>query len=149
MATSHETRGDGDGFGPIELFVVEFPGESPDRGVISALQDLGADGLVALVDLVVVVRRSDMEIVVTEFAQGDGAIELIGEGLVGQDDIDAASVDLGPGRGVALAALEMRWATELASALARAGGKVADVALIPAHVVNALVGAAASIAEEN
>lgn len=126
-------------FGPIELFTVEFSGDRPDAGVLAVLRELSSADTVRLVDLVTVARRFDEQIVVTELSEAADGLELIGAGLVGQDDIDEAAFDLLPGRGVALAALEMRWAVALSGALASAGGTVSSVALIPAPVVNELV----------
>lgn len=130
-------------FGPIELFVVAFDGEGPDTGVLSALEDLGDGSAVRLVDLVVAVRLSDGTVQVSELADLpadlSGAVDLVAEGLIGDEDIEDAIEGVTAGSGIALAALEMRWAARLSSALATAGGHVAHVALIPGPVVNELV----------
>lgn len=130
-------------FGPIELFVVAFDGDGPDAGVLSALADLGDESAVRLVDLVVAVRRADGTVQVSELADLpvdlSGAVDLVAEGLIGEEDIEDAVEGVAAGSGIALAALEMRWAADLSSALASAGGHVAHVALIPGPVVNELV----------
>lgn len=130
-------------FGPIELFIVAFEGAEPDAGVMSALHDLGDDASVRLVDLVVAVRRADGSVQVQELADLpvdlSGAVDLVAEGLIGEEDIDDAIEGVEPGFGIALAALEMRWAARLSSTLAAAGGHVAHVALIPGPLVNELV----------
>ncbi len=130
-------------FGPIELFIVTFEGDRPDPGVLSALKDLGDGSSVRLVDLVVAVRLGDGAVRVSEpedlALDVSSAVELVAEGLIGEEDIEDALEGVAPGSGIALAALEMRWATQLSSALAAAGGHVAHVALIPGPLVNQLV----------
>lgn len=130
-------------FGAIELFIVTFEGDQPDAGVLSALQAINDEGSVRLVDLVVAIRTEEGDVRVSELAElsGDlaGQVELFAEGLIGEEDIADAVEGVAPGSGIALAALEMRWATRLSSALAAAGGHVAHVALIPGPVVNELV----------
>lgn len=142
-------------FGPLELFIVAFDGDKPDASVLAALRDLGDGSAVRLVDLVVAVRLPDGEVRVSEIADLgldlSGAIDLVGEGLVGDEDVADAIEDVAPGSGIALAALEMRWAANLSSALASTGGHVVHVALIPGPAVNQLVaeGLLASTAGED
>lgn len=130
-------------FGPLELFIVTFDGDRPDARVLSALKDLGDGSSVRLVDLVVAVRLADGTVRVSELADLPidltGTVDLVGEGLIGEEDIEDAVEAVPIGAGIALAALEMRWATQLSSALASAGGHVAHIALIPGPVVNQLV----------
>lgn len=130
-------------FGAIELFIVTFEGDQPDAGVLSALQALNNEGSVRLVDLVVAIRTEEGGVRVSELAdlsaELSASVDLVAEGLIGDEDIADAVDGVEPGSGIALAALEMRWATRLSSALAAAGGHVAHVALIPAPVVNELV----------
>lgn len=142
-------------FGPIELFVVEFDGVDADDRVLAALAELDAGGQVRLVDLVVVARLDDGTVRVSELRDLRGPLTaasgLTAEGLIGQQDIEDVAESLRPGAGVALAALEMRWATALATALNAAGGHTSHVALIPAPAVNELVaaGIAAATTQED
>lgn len=130
-------------FGPIELFIVGFDGDRPDAGVLSALKDLGDESSVRLVDMVIAVRLPDGSVKVSELTDLpvdlSGAVDLVAEGLIGEEDIEDAVEGVAPGAGIALAALEMRWAAHLSSALAAAGGQVEHVALIPGPLVNELV----------
>lgn len=138
-------------FGPIELFVVEFDGVGPDEQVLVSLEELDHDGTVRLVDLVIVARLEDGTTRVSELGdlrgRSAGTAGLAAEGLIGDEDIEDVVDGLRPGTGVALVALEMRWATALSSALAAAGGRVAHVALIPAPAVNELVAAGVTAAD--
>lgn len=131
-------------FGPIELFIVTFDGSRPDVGVLTALREIG-DSTVRLVDLVVAVRLEDGTVKVSELADLpvdlSSSVDLVAEGLIGDEDIEDAVEGVKPGSGIALAALEMRWAAHLSTALAAAGGHVAHVALIPGPVVDELINA--------
>ncbi|MGL3150506.1 DUF6325 family protein [Microbacterium sp. A82] len=139
-------------YGPIDVYVVEFEGEGLAPTVLDALLELSATGTVRVVDLVVVTRMSDGEVRVTELRE-DAANALSGigldleiEGLIGEEDIAESIAGVAPGFGVALAAIEMRWATALASRLAAAQGRVVRTERVPAPLVNELV--AASLAAD-
>lgn len=130
-------------FGPIQLLIVEFEGDRPDPAALAALRDLGDGDAVRLVDIVVAVRLVDGELRVHELEDMPvdlaNAVDLAAEGLIGEEDIADAAEGLQPGFGVALVAMEMRWAAHLSSTLAAVGGHVAHIALIPGPVVNELV----------
>lgn len=130
-------------FGPLELFVVTFDGVTPDAGVLSALRSLGDGTSVRLVDLVIAVRLADGTVRVSELVDLpvdlSGVVDLVAKGLIGEEDVEDAVEAVPPGSGIALAAMEMRWAANLSSTLAAAGGHVAHIALIPGPVVNELV----------
>lgn len=135
-------------YGPIEVYVVEFEGEGLAPAVLDALLTLSASGTVRVVDLVVVARRADGSVHLTELRE-DAAHALSGigleleiEGLIGEDDIAESIAHTAPGFGVAIAAIEMRWATELASRLASEGGRVVRTERVPAPLVNELVSTA-------
>lgn len=132
-------------YGPIEVFVVEFTGDSVSPDVLEALLELSASGTVRVVDLVVVARHLDGSVRVTELQEeaskalsGIG-VELEIEGLIGDDDIADSIADVSPGFGVAIAAIEMRWAKALASRLAAASGRVVRTERISAPLVHELV----------
>lgn len=130
-------------FGPVEVFVVEFDGEAPDAGVLAAVADLAVSDTVRVLDLVIAVRRSDHSVQITEMRESASGVisELVMdlEGVIGEDDISEAIAETPAGSGVAILALEMRWARTLASRVADAGGRVVRAERIPAPIVNELV----------
>ena len=130
-------------YGPVEVFVVEFDGDSPDAGVLDAVVELASSDTVWVLDLVIAVRRTDGSVQVTEMRESTGGAvsELVMEleGVIGDDDI-AESIDATrPGFGIAILALEMLWAKTLASRVASAGGRVVRAERIAAPLVNDLV----------
>lgn len=141
-------------YGPIDVYVVEFEGEGLSPAVLDALLELSATGTVRVVDLVVVTRNADGSVDVSELRDNAAkALSGIGldleiEGLIGQDDIAESIADVSPGFGVAIAAIEMRWATTLASRLAAASGRVVRTERISAPLVDELVAIATATKHE-
>ncbi len=139
-------------YGPVELYLVGFEGDRPDPGVIRALADLVASGLLRLLDFVVVSKSEtgDVDIVEIENASalyGLDDLELAELGIAGEEDI-LELAELVPEGGTALVvALELAFARTLAENLARAGAVVLSAERIPAPIVNAVIDAAQSEGE--
>lgn len=132
-------------YGPIDVYVVEFEGDGLSPAVLDALLELSASGTVRIVDLVVATRGQDGSVQVTELREDSAkalsgiGIDLEIEGLIGEEDINGSMDGVAPGFGVAIAAIEMRWAISLASRLAAASGRVVLTERIPAPLVHELV----------
>lgn len=147
MSTSSGTRFT---YGPIDVYVVEFEGDGLSPAVLDALLELSASGTVRVVDLVVATRAADGTVEVTELRENAAmalsgmGLELEIEGLIGEDDIAGSIAATAPGFGVAIAAIEMRWATTLASRLAAASGRVVRTERISAPLVEELLASAAA-----
>lgn len=135
-------------YGPIDVYVVEFEGERVDPAVLDSLLGLSASGTVRVVDIIVAVRAHDGTVRVTELrddavtAMSVFGVELEIEGLLSDEDVEDAVAVVAPGYGVAIAAIELRWAAGLAARLNAAGGRVVRTERIPGPEVNALVAAA-------
>ena len=139
-------------YGPVELYLVGFEGDRPDPGVIRALADLVASGLVRLLDFVVVSKSEDGAVEIVEIEDeialdGLDDLELAELGIAGEEDI-LELAELVPNGGTALVvALELAFARTLAEQLAAAGAVVLSAERIPAPVVNAVIYAAQSEGE--
>lgn len=134
-------------FGPVELYVVGFEGERPSPGVIGALVDLVGQGIVRLLDFVIIAKSEDGRITVTEIeaeaeAYGFVDVEIVAAGIAGDEDIDEVAELIPPGASAALVALELVYARTLAEQVAQSGGVVLRSERIPAPVVNAVLEAA-------
>ena len=134
-------------FGPVELYLVGFEGERPSPGVMDALLDLVGQGIVRLLDFVIVAKSEDGEITVTEIeaeaeAYGLVDVEILAAGIAGDEDIDEFATHIPPGSSAALVALELVYARTLAEQVAQSGGVVLRTERIPAPVVNAVIEAA-------
>lgn len=132
-------------FGPVELVLAAFPGDSPDKSVLDALVDLAAADTIRLIDLVCVNRDADGNATFIEIEDTDFELpgfELAARGLAAHEDVVEMGSQLAPGTSALLLAVELLWAKNLASRLFEADGFVVDAVRIPAPVVNHALSAA-------
>lgn len=127
-------------YGPVEIYIIEFAGTAPDPAVMRTVEKLSAESVVRVLDMVVATRAEDGTAVITEITDAAGeAPHRAVQGLLGEEDIAAALDMVQPGSGVALVAMELCWAKELAQHLAAAKGRVIHSERIPAPVVNTFI----------
>jgi len=130
--------------GPVEYMVVSFPGNQFRGEVAPALRDLVADGLIRIIDLAFVGKDADGSTVVLELNQlapdvqaAFDAIDIEVNGLLNEDDLQAAADDLPPNSSAALLVWEDVWAARFAQALRNTGGILVDRQLVPHDVAQA------------
>ena len=132
-------------YGPVDLYLIGFEGEQPDRAAIAALSDVLEQGLVSLLDFIIVSRSETGEVTIVELVDDSLlGIDLLEIGLVGEDDVAELAEHVPPGTSAALVALELTWARSLAAKLNATGGVVLRTERIPAPIVNAVADAFAS-----
>jgi hypothetical protein len=138
--------------GPVDLLIVEFPGNQFKGEIAPALRDLITDGTVRVLDLLFVYKDADGEVGSVElaglgpdlepaFADLDGQL---GGGLLDAEDVAQVGADLAPNSSAALIVWENTWAARFVTAMRNAGAKVVDQARIPAEAVAAALDAAAA-----
>ncbi len=138
--------------GPVDLLIVEFPGNQFKGEIAPALRDLVTDGTVRVLDLLFVYKDANGEVGSVElaglgpdlepaFADLDGQL---GGGLLDAEDVAQVGADLAPNSSAALIVWENTWAARFVTAMRHAGAKVVDQARIPAEAVAAAVDAAAA-----
>ena len=136
--------------GPVDLLIVEFPGNQFKGEIAPALRDLVTDGTVRVLDLLFVYKDADGEVGSVElaglgpdlepaFADLDGQL---GGGLLDAEDVAQVGADLALNSSAALIVWENTWAARFVTAMRHAGAKVVDQARIPAEAVAAAVDAA-------
>lgn len=131
-------------YGIVELVVLEFPHDHVPVEVTEQITLLVREPQVRLIDLVRVRRPVQGEIEVAEAADvGEqlrlSGLDLVGAGLIGQEDIDEVAQSLQPGTSALLIVLEHLWAKGLTEAIRGAGGLVLSTERIPAEVVAAVI----------
>lgn len=131
-------------YGPVELYLVGFDGDRPDPSTIAALTDLLDDGLVRLLDFVLISKADDGEVTVTEVEDrtdeyGFGGVELAELGITAEEDILELAEAVPEGSSAMIVALEMVYARRLAESIAASGAVVLSAERIPAPVVNAIM----------
>jgi len=131
-------------YGPVELHLIGFPGDSLDPGVVQALADLLEGGLLRLLDVVIIARSEEGDVTVVEIDDQDdvfGDLVIGAAGLAGAEDIAEFAEHVPPGASAALFVLELLYARELANRLGESGAVLLRTERIPAPIVNAIVDA--------
>ncbi|GAA1958587.1 DUF6325 family protein [Agromyces allii] len=130
-------------YGPVDLYLVGFTGESPDQGTMDALSELVEGGEIRILDFLLVSRSHDDEVTIVEFEDLGGEldidIEVLEAGLVGDEDVEELAALIPQGTSAALVAMELVWAKRLASKFAASGAEVIQAERIPAPIVNAVL----------
>jgi hypothetical protein len=113
--------------GPVELAVIGFPETRFTGAIAPALADLVDGGVISILDLVFVTKDDDGNVAGIEldaledpssFDEVEGEIN----GLLSEEDLQAASELLDPGSSAALIVWENTWARTLVNAILEAGG---------------------------
>jgi hypothetical protein len=128
-------------FGPVELVALAFDAPRIPPPVTRAVLDVAGTGAVTLLDLAVVRRGGDGELVILEARDlGDEvdlvAIELPASGLTGDEDLREIAAAIDPGTSVLVLAIEHTWSRQLVAAAVDAEAAVLLHERVPAAVVN-------------
>ncbi len=128
--------------GPVSYTVIAFPGNKFNGKIIPEIENLVANDVVRILDLVFVMKDEKGDTISLEFDQMDelaafGAIEGEVGGLVNEEDLDHVAANLPEGNSALVIVWEDLWAKPLAEALRGSGGVLVDSARIPADLVEA------------
>jgi hypothetical protein len=140
--------------GPIEVIVVEFPGNRFNGKIIPELRRLVDAGTIRIVDGLLVSREEDAAITILEIDQvtGDPDLTALAElfdtldALISDEDVDALSDSLEPNSSAAILVFEHTWAIPFRDAIVDSGGVLAAAIRIPADVVDNVIAALAETA---
>ncbi|HEY9293533.1 MAG TPA: DUF6325 family protein [Microlunatus sp.] len=131
--------------GPIDVVVLNFPGNQFKGEIVPALRDLVVRDLIRVIDLLLVYKDEDGS-VGTITLEGLGPdlrpsfMEISGQlsgGMLDSEDAEEVAPGLEPGNSAAVLVVENRWLIPFVTAVADAGGEVVDQARVPATVVDA------------
>jgi hypothetical protein len=125
--------------GPVDIVVIAYPADAPMTGeAVPILMDLVERGIIRVLDVLFVMQNEDGTF--SGFEATDLESDRIGDlkvfegassGLLGEDDVSAASEALEPGSAAVMIVYENRWAAPFAAAVRRNGGIVVDNQRIP------------------
>jgi uncharacterized membrane protein len=126
----------------VELAVIAFPGSRFNGEIVPALADLVDSGVVAILDLLVISKSEEGDVLALELGEmEDGGIfdDLDGDvmGLLSAEDIETAGELLEPGNTAALIVWENTWARKLIGAIRDAGGELVAHDRLDAETVRA------------
>lgn len=131
--------------GPLEYLVVEFEGNHFTGEILPELESLRAQGIVRVVDLVLVQKDEVGNITVRELsdlseeeAQPYGPIAGDVLRLLSPEDVIEAAGGVSNNSAAAVALLEHTWAARLREKILKAQGKFISEGLVPPSEVEAL-----------
>ena len=131
-----------DAHGPIDFLLLEFTGGHDLSKAAEELINLVDSGVIRLYDLVAIRKEDDDTYAILELDEyGEHLVLLSGarSGLLGDDDLQAASEIVLPGTTAVLLMYENTWAIPFVSAALDAGGSVVAAKRIPATEVMAVL----------
>ncbi|MBW0271731.1 hypothetical protein ATM97_13720 [Nocardia sp. MH4] len=133
--------------GPVDFLVLTFPGTAVDATVADALAEVVGNGLVTLLDLIVLTM--DEAGTITESEIDDDLVEVGLTGLTAADidlvsaaDVEVVRTSMAPGSTAVILVFEQTWAARLAAAVRDARGEVTLHVQVPRDVVESAVSAA-------
>jgi hypothetical protein len=130
--------------GAVEIAIIAFPGSKFKGEIVPALADLVDSGTIAILDLLVVSKNEEGDVLSLEISEmEDGGVfdDLDGDvmGLLSAEDIETAGELLEPGNTAALIVWENTWARSLIGAIRDAGGQLVAHDRLDAETVNAVM----------
>jgi Family of unknown function (DUF6325) len=135
------------GVGPVDVYIIGFPGNKFTGRIAPAIKELVDDGTIRVLDLLFVMKDADGTVttLAAEDLGQEGAafvsIEVTQPGALGSEDAEEVSDDLPPDSSTLLVAFENLWAAKLVGALQAADAVVIDSIRIPVDVVQAALNA--------
>ena len=140
--------------GPIEVIVVEFPGNRFNGRIIPELRKLVDAGTIRIVDGLLISREEGDAITILEIDQVTGDTDLAAlaelfdtlDALISDEDIESLSESLEPNSSAAILVFEHTWAIPFRDAVVDSGGVLAAAIRIPADVVDNVIAALAETA---
>jgi hypothetical protein len=135
-------------YGPIELLVLEFPGNRFSGEITPALTELVDSGTIRIIDILFVQKDADGNIVEselsdlteTDFADFDPVIDELA-GLLTHEDALYLTAALEPNSSAGIMLFENVWAKRFTDAVVKADGRLVVNERIPRAVIEELVAA--------
>jgi hypothetical protein len=130
--------------GAVEIAIIAFPGSKFKGEIVPALADLVDNGTIAILDLLVISKSEQGDVLSLEIAEmEEGGVfdDLDGDvmGLLSAEDIETAGELLEPGNTAALIVWENTWARSLIGAIKDAGGELVAHDRLDAETVAAVM----------
>jgi hypothetical protein len=134
--------------GPVEILMVEFPGNKFTGEIAPALADLVDQGTIRVIDLLFVTKDAHGKVGAIELSDADDAVRSAFEpiveeasGLLSEEDIEDLGEGLDPDSSAAMLLFEHVWATRFRDAIVDSGGELLARVPIPKEVVDEVIAA--------
>jgi uncharacterized membrane protein len=136
---------------PIEVLVINFPGNQFTGGIIPELERLVNENIISVIDGVLVRRDGDGAVTYIEFEEmvNDEATARLAalvnelQDLISEDDVLELAATLEPDSSQAILVFEHTWARPLRDAIVDSGGVLANNFRVPGAVVDEVLAAVA------
>ncbi len=130
--------------GPIEVFVIAFPGNQFNGQVIPELERLVENETITIIDAVLLSKDADGDVTFVDYDEigsDDEAARLAEllndfEDLLSEDDIEELAAGIEPGSSAAILVFEDTWVKPLRDAVAGSGGVPVVQFRVPGAVVD-------------
>jgi hypothetical protein len=133
------------GVGPVDVYIIGFPGNKFSGRIAPAILDLVENGTIRVLDLLFVMKDEAGVVTTLEAAdldeEGAGflSLDVAQPGALGAEDADEVSDDLPANSSALLIAFENTWAIKVVDALRDADAVLIDSIRIPVDVVEAVI----------
>ena len=126
--------------GPVEYLILGFPGNNFTGQIVPELAKLLDSGLVRIIDLTFITKDAAGEVEVVEYDAVEELAAFAGldaevGGILTDEDIAYAALNLEPNTSAALLIWEDTWATPFAEAVRKADGVILEGARVPREII--------------
>ena len=135
--------------GPVEMLVVQFPGNEVKGDIVPAIKELVENGTIRVIDILFIKKDQDGNVTMLEINDFDDAsfaafnpIVAEVDGLVSRDDIQQLAATLNNNSAAGVMLFENTWGTRLQNAIVDTQGKVVLIDRIPQGVIEQALAAA-------
>ena len=132
--------------GPVDFFVIAFPGNEFKGEIAPAIQDLVDSGTIRVIDVLLAYKQGDEDVRVLELQEDPSEVfqrfePMVGEitGLLTENDVRTLSAGLPSDTSIMLLLFENTWARKVGDAIENADGQVVMFERIPRPVVQDLI----------
>ncbi|MEJ2751110.1 MAG: DUF6325 family protein [Candidatus Promineifilaceae bacterium] len=129
-------------YGPIDFIALEFEGNKFKGEILASLLELVEQKIVRVIDLVVIMKDEEGEILVREIQQLDDQLleifdpsEVTASGMITEGDIEMVGEALANNTSAGILLFENLWAVKFKEALIEADGRLLMQERIPHEVV--------------
>jgi uncharacterized membrane protein len=130
------------GFGPVDIVIIDFPGNKFNGKIAPAILELVESGTIRLIDLLFISKDADgvvSVLAIEDLDPNEGpafmALGVAYPGTLDSEDADELSDDLAPNSSALMVAFENTWAAKFTDAISASNARVLDQIRIPAEVV--------------
>jgi hypothetical protein len=128
--------------GPIDFLALEFPGNKFDGSILASLLELVQAGVIRIIDLVVIVKDRDGNVVVRELKELDSdtvrildPLQVEVTSMITRNDIDGIAAALADNSAAGLLLIENLWAIKTKQAMLDRDARLLLFERIPHEVV--------------